>query len=151
MITPAYPNQRRHEGILEELKRQIIEYPHYIYLEEEEIFSAEQPRIANPLDCYEVFAASPNTVLFWSSKTRLHSTKAIYRMQDRTVSFDLVIDMAQEDFNWVFRNLCLAAFGVRFGLKQKVEWVKLPKCFAEPLHPKMIVEGEFVRMKLEDM
>lgn len=150
MITPAYPNQRKHDGILAEFKKQLLLYPHYIYVEEGNIYSDEQPQIKDSESYYEVFENSSNTVLFWSSKTRLHSVKAIYTVEDRILTFKTVIDMTQGDFDWVGRNLHLAAVGARIVLKEPADWVKIPRKFMDIDHPELIVEGEFVRFRLKD-
>ncbi|WP_321386871.1 hypothetical protein [uncultured Enterococcus sp.] len=151
MITPAYPNQRKNKTILIELQKQLIEYPHYIYFEKGKIFSKEQPKITNPEEYYKVFKQSRNTVLFWSSKTPLHSTKAIYEVKNQTILFEKVIDMAQEDAEWVGRNLCLAALGIKLVLKEEVDWVQLPRIFMPMSHPKVVIEGDFVRIKIKDL
>lgn len=150
MITPAYPNQRKHEGIMSELEQQLVSRSHYIYLDGGNVFSDIQPRVIDPEKYYEAFEQSKNTVLFWSSKTRLHSTKAIYTVNDRTITFDRVIDTSQDDFMWVGRNLYLAAFAVKFVLKEDVDWLKIPKEFMEINHPGVLIEGDFIRIRIKD-
>lgn len=151
MITPAYPNQRKHEGLMSELKQELVSRPHYIYLDEGEVFSNIQPRVIHTDKYYDAFEQSKNTVLFWSSKTRLHSTKAIYAVKDRTITFDKVIDTNQGEFEWVGRNLCLAAFGAQFVLKEEVDWLKIPSKFMEINHSKGRIEDDFVRIKIKDL
>lgn len=151
MITPAYPNQRKHEGILAEFREQLIQFPHYVYIEGAKVFSDKQSKITHPETYYEMFEKSKNTVLFWSSKTSLHSTKAIYTVDEDVLMFNLVIDREQGDFDWIGRNLCLAALGAKLVLKEEIEWIKLPKIFMEKDQPKKRVEGEFVRFRIKDI
>lgn len=150
MLTPAFPNRGNRHDLLAELKKQMYEYLHYLYVEEGRLL-ANLPVLEDIEQHYEEFNASPNTVLFWSSKTRLHSPKLIYSIRHKIIVFDKVIGTERDDFSWISKSMHLAALGIRLWLKEDVNFIQLPKKFAESSASEAAAEGDYILVKLDEL
>ncbi|MGC6768120.1 hypothetical protein ACYSNR_14400 [Enterococcus sp. LJL128] len=141
MLTPAYPNRGKYKDLLIELEKQLYKNPHYIYVKDRK-FIHSQPLIEDSRHYYDLLQSSSNTVLFWSSKTRLHSPKLIYSIEKRTVVFETIISAERDDFSWTCSCLLTAAAGLLYGFKEDVEFVRMPKQFGIKLLKEPETAGE---------